>query len=69
MAHIFTQLTQAKGNQVFSTSFSPDSAWIVFAMTGVDNLPDLYVMHRDGSGLRPLTKTSVWDSAPDWSPR
>jgi Tol biopolymer transport system component len=64
-----TQLTHAKGKQVFATSFSPDGAWIVFAMTGVDELPDLYLMRRDGSHLTPLTRTPEWDSAPDWSPR
>ena len=64
-----TQLTHAKGKQVLATSFSPDSAWIVFAMTGVDEQPDLYVMRRDGSDLTPLTRTPEWDSAPAWKPR
>ena len=35
-----TQLTKAKGKQVFSMSFSTDSAWIVFAMEGVGHLPE-----------------------------
>ena len=43
-----TQLTKAKGKQVFSMSFSTDSKWIVFAMEGVGHLPDLYAMRRDG---------------------
>lgn len=64
-----TKITDAKGQQVLGSSFSPDSAWIVFAMSGVDNWPDLYVMRRDGSDLTPLTRTPAWDSAPDWSPR
>ena len=38
-------------------------------MTGVDEQPDLYLMHRDGSDLTPLTRTPEWDSAPAWSPR
>jgi TolB protein len=63
------QLTHANGKQVFATSFSPDSAWIVFAMTGVEEQPDLYVMRRDGSDRTPLTRTPEWDSAPAWSPR
>jgi TolB protein len=64
-----TQLTHAKGKQVFASSFSPDSAWIVFAMTGVEEQPDLYVMRRDGSDVTPLTRTPEWDSAPAWSRR
>jgi len=63
-----TQLTKAKGKQVLSMSFSPDSGWIVFGMEGVDHLPDLFAMRRDGSDLTPLTRTSEWESAPDWSP-
>ena len=63
------QLTDAKGKQVLATSFSPDSAWIVFAMTGVEERPDLYLMRRDGSDVTPLTRTPEWDSAPAWKPR
>ncbi len=62
------QLTKAKGKQVFSMSFSPDSTWVVFGMEGVDHLPDLFAIRRDGSDLTPLTRTSTWESAPDWSP-
>jgi Tol biopolymer transport system component len=29
---------------------------------------DLYVMRIDGTGVRQLTRTKVWDSAPDWGP-
>ncbi len=63
------KLTKNKDEQVFASSFSPDSAWIVFAMTGVGALPDLYVMRADGSDLTPLTRTEAWESTPDWSPR
>jgi len=63
-----TQLTKAKGKQVLSMSFSPDSKWIVFAMEGVDHLPDLFAIRQDGSDVTPLTRTSKWESAPDWSP-
>ncbi len=63
-----TQLTKAKGKQILSMSFSPDSKWIVFAMEGVDHLPDLFVMRRDGSDVTPITRTSSWESAPDWAP-
>ncbi len=56
------------GTMTLGSSWSPDSQWIVFARTGVEGLPDLYVMRRDGSELTPLTRTPVWDSAPAWSP-
>lgn len=55
------------GTMTLGSSWSPDSQWIVFARSGVDDLPDLYVMRRDGSDLTPLTRTPVWDSAPSWS--
>jgi TolB protein len=54
--------------QVLASSFSPDSEWLAFAMTGVGGLPDLFVMRTDGSDLRQLTETPLWESAPDWSP-
>jgi hypothetical protein len=38
-------------------------------MTGDADLPDLYLMRRDGTDLTPLTRTPEWESAPDWSPR
>ena len=56
------------GTMTLGSSWSPDSQWIVFARTGLEGLPDLYVMRRDGSELTPLTRTPVWDSAPAWSP-
>lgn len=56
------------GTQVLASSFSPDSEWLVFAMTGVGDVPDLYVVRTDGSDLAPLTSTPLWESAPDWSP-
>lgn len=64
-----TNLTHAEpGTMTLGSSWSPDSQWIVFGASGVDDLPDLYVIRRDGSDLAPLTRTPVWDSAPDWSP-
>ena len=64
-----TNITNAEhGTMTLGSSWSPDSQWIVFAASGVDDNPDLYLMRRDGSDLTPLTQTPVWDSAPDWSP-
>ena len=56
------------GSQVLASSFSSDSEWLVFAMTGVGGQPDLYVMRTDGTDLSQLTTTPLWESAPDWSP-
>jgi TolB protein len=54
------------GTTVLSHSFSPDGKWIVFAKSGLGDQPDLFVMRADGSGIRPITRTAIWDSAPDW---
>jgi TolB protein len=54
---------------VLSSSYSPDGRYITSALGGVDGLPDVFVMRADGSGLRPVTRTRSWDSAPDWGPR
>jgi Tol biopolymer transport system component len=63
------QLTHFKpGTLVLSASYSPDGNWIVYASDGEAGNADLYVMHADGTGGRPLTRAQPWDSAPDWSP-
>jgi TolB protein len=54
---------------MLSASFSPDGKSIVYASTGRGGLPDLYSMRQDGTGVRQITRTSAWDSAPDWGPR
>jgi Tol biopolymer transport system component len=46
---------------------SPDGAWIVFGATG-DKQEDLYIMRRDGAGLRQVTNDKYVDRAPRWSP-
>jgi TolB protein len=52
-------------------SFSPDGTMIVAAHSpgagGVN--PDIWVMRLDGSGLRDVTNSVVYDSAPSWGPR
>ena len=64
-----SQLTDNDGNsQVLASSFSPDSKWLVFAMTGVGGQPDLFVIRNDGTDLGQLTATPLWESAPDWAP-
>ena len=54
------------GTTVLSASFSPDGKWIVFAKSGLGGESDVFVMRADGSGSRPITRTAIWDSAPDW---
>jgi eukaryotic-like serine/threonine-protein kinase len=46
---------------------SPDGQWIVFNSLG-DRQEDLFVIGRDGSGLRQLTNDPAKDRAPRWSP-
>jgi TolB protein len=55
-----------RGTTVLSHSFSPDGKWIVFAKSGLGDQPDLFVMRANGTGIRPITRTAIWDSAPDW---
>jgi Tol biopolymer transport system component len=55
--------------EVLSASFSPDGRWIVFSRSGRNGRPDIFVIRRDGSGLRQFTRTSAWDGAPDWGQR
>ena len=53
---------------VLSSSFSPDGRSIVFSKSGKGSLPDIFTMRRDGTKIKPLTRTAVWESAPDWGP-
>jgi Tol biopolymer transport system component len=61
------QLTRFKpGTSVLSYSFSPDGKWITFSKSGRSSKPDIFVMRANGTGIRPVTQSSLWDSAPDW---
>ncbi len=54
-------------NGLITPSWSPDGRQLVF--TGFDGgLSDLYVVNRDGSGLRRLTNDKYADLQPTWSP-
>ena len=53
---------------VLSASYSPDGEWIVHATNGVDDNADVFVMRADGTGNQPVTRSELWDSAPDWGP-
>jgi Tol biopolymer transport system component len=63
------QLTHVvRRTRVLSASYSADGTWIVHARDGVDKQPDIVVMRADGTGAVPVTRTTAWDSAPDWGP-
>ena len=53
---------------MLSASYSSDGKWIVHATNGVDGNADVFVMRADGTGNQPVTRTELWDSAPDWGP-
>jgi TolB protein len=55
-----------EGVKVYSASFSPDGTHITLGMSGVDDQADVYTIGVDGTGLTPVTRTPLWDSAPDW---
>jgi Tol biopolymer transport system component len=58
-----------RGTLVGESSFSPDGKSIVFAK-GPDGLRlHVYVMRINGSHVRRVTGSKLWDSAPDWGPR
>ena len=64
-----TQLTRYKqGTLVLSASYSPDGKWIVHATNGVDGNADVFAMRADGTDNQPVTRSKLWDSAPDWGP-
>jgi Tol biopolymer transport system component len=58
---------EVKLNGVTTPAWSPDGQQLVF--TGYDGgLSDLFVVRRDGSGLRRLTEDKYADLHPVWSP-
>lgn len=68
------QITHARGGRVqyLSASFSPDGRWIAAGRTpgvGSAGNADVYVMRPDGSGMRDVTHSAIWDSGVDWGPR
>ena len=69
-----TNLTKQKaaGYHYLSSSFSPDGRLIVSARTpgaGPSGAADLVVMRANGTKIRPITKTALWESSVDWGRR
>jgi Tol biopolymer transport system component len=63
------QLSHVKqGTTILSSSYSPDGRWITFGRAGRGGNADVFVMRSNGTAVRPVTRTTAWDSAPDWGP-
>ena len=54
-------------NQNYLPAWSPDGSKIAFT-SNRDGNPEIYVMNRDGSGLRRMTNNPAIDVTPTWSP-
>ncbi|MEA2439385.1 MAG: TolB protein [Thermoleophilaceae bacterium] len=64
--HELTHFDAAR-RRVLSSSYSPDGKWIAYGARVNGAYPDVFIMHSDGTGGRPLTRTQAWDSAPEWA--
>jgi TolB protein len=63
------QITRfAPGTHVASASFSPDGSSIVFSKGPEGGNIDVFTIRLDGSHERRITRSTLWDSAPDWGP-
>jgi TolB protein len=68
------QLTHANGGTVqhLSATYSPDGKWLVFGKkpgTGKEGNADIFVMRANGTHVRNVTRSTVWDSGADWGSR
>ncbi len=61
-----TSITQGS-KLATNPDLSPDGEWFVFDSVG-DKQEDLFIVKRDGTGLRQLTNDVYKDRAPFWSP-
>ena len=62
--------TPAEGNPARQNElpmFSPDGSKVAFTSYR-DGNPEIYVMNRDGSGMRRMTNNPAIDTTPTWSP-
>lgn len=66
--YVGTLETPMKGNgQNWLAAWSPNGNSLVFT-SNRDGNPELYLVNRDGSGLRRLTNHPAADTTPTWSP-
>jgi Tol biopolymer transport system component len=60
-------LTHVSTLPAVNTAWSPDGQTVAFSRPGVDS--GIWLVHRDGSGLRRLVSSAVaWDGNISWSP-
>lgn len=62
-----TPLTNAGRN--IEPNWSPDGKQVIYAHApgvGADRLPDLWTMDANGGNKRPVVRTRLWESEPDW---
>jgi TolB protein len=62
-----TPLNGDPNKQNYLPAWSPDGTKMAFT-SNRDGNPEIYVVNRDGSGLRRLTNHSAIDSTPTWNP-
>jgi TolB protein len=55
-------------NQNYMADISPDGTRIVFASARAGAAMDIWLVNRDGTGLRQLTTNPAIDNSPRWSP-
>ena len=41
---------------------------MTLGLSGIGGQADVWTIGIDSSGLAPVTRTPLWDSAPDWGP-
>ncbi len=58
-----------KQTTVTSSSFSPNGKAIVFGKGAEGGNTDVFTMRLDGSNMKRVTRSKLWESAPDWGPR
>ena len=65
------QLTYARAGrqQHLSATYSPDGKWIAFSRTENGGNADVFVMRANGTRVRNVTRSAIWDSGVDWGPR
>jgi TolB protein len=74
LQNVFGQIGSSKPthgselNQNYMADISPDGTKIVFASARSGAAMDIWMVNRDGTGLRQLTTNPAIDNSPRWSP-